>query len=132
MIFPSGITELERRAALKIVAPVQEDLRQLVLDEWAGQLANPNKKIVNSIGYLRSIVASAKADSFVPTVALVIAESRARQEAIKAQHKAFEQRFNATLRASGDEPSSSGNRETELAAIRKIVGARTKCSSNGV
>jgi len=132
MILPSGITELERRAALKIVAPVQEDLRQIVLDEWAGQLANPNKKIVNSIGYLRSIVASAKADSFVPTVALVIAESRAKQEAIKAQHKAFEQRLNATLRASGDEPSSSGNRETELAAIRKIVGARSKCSSNGV
>ena len=131
MILPPGITELERRAALKMMEPVQEDLKQLVLDEWAGQLANPNKKIVNSIGYLRSIIASAKSSTFVPTVALAIAESRARQEAIKAQHKALEQRLNASLHASCDEPPLSGNRERELAAIRKIVGARPKCYSNG-
>lgn len=132
MILPPGITELERRAAIKMMEPVREDLKQLVLDEWAGQLANPNKKIINSIGYLRSIVASAKADTFVPTVALVIAESRARQGAIKAQHQALEQRLNASLHASSDDPSSSGNRERELAAMRKIVGARSKSSSNGV
>ncbi len=121
LIFPSQLAILEQRAAAAMVRKVPVDQLQRVIDEWAGQLANPAKQIRNKLGYLRKIVSAAEQGNFVATVGLAVAQARALRTALEAQQSALQQQHDAAIQKIDMASPGSDLRERAFAEMRKIL-----------
>ena len=121
LIFPPQLAILEQRAAAAMVRKVPVDQLQRVIDEWAGQLANPAKQIRNKLGYLRKIVSAAEQGNFVATVGLAVAQARARRTALEAQQSALQQQHDAAIQKIDMASPGSDLRERAFAEMRKIL-----------
>jgi hypothetical protein len=76
IILPPGLAPDEQETVQQLLARLPDDtIRQLVADEWAGQLQQPGK-LHSPIGYLFGLVERARNGGFTPVVALRIAQSR--------------------------------------------------------
>lgn len=75
LIAPVALSPADRTTALRVVAELEPDTAQLVLDELAGRLSGPRPPR-SSIAYLRGLVERARAGSFAPDLALHVAQQR--------------------------------------------------------
>jgi hypothetical protein len=67
-----------RASAEDLIAPLEPETAQAVIDEWAGVLAAGTIRR-SPLGYLRALIARTQAGEFVPRLAEVVAEFRDRQ-----------------------------------------------------
>jgi hypothetical protein len=75
-ILPTGLSQGEVDIARQLLVRLPDDtIRQLVADEWAGQLQQPGK-LHSPMGYLFGLIERARNGGFVPMVALRIAQGR--------------------------------------------------------
>ncbi len=67
-----------RGSAAALVAPLEPETAQAVIDEWAGVMAAGSIRF-SPLGYLHALIARAQAGDFVPKLAEKVAEFRTRQ-----------------------------------------------------
>ena len=92
LLWADIVPEIERSAAREILSGADPRIRQLLLDEWVGQRRNPAKQMPNPLAYLAGIVAAARGNRFVPTLALQVASGRQKQAEIAAARAAVLER----------------------------------------
>lgn len=73
---PADVVEQATRLLGRLSDPLT---RQCVADEWAGNLLQPGK-VRSPLGYLYGLVERARSGSFVPAMALEVADTRKRRE----------------------------------------------------
>ena len=86
-------------------------------DEWAGNLLQPGK-VRSPLGYLYGLVERARSGSFVPAMALQVADTRRRRE----QNEAALARARQTVPAAA--PIADPNQRAERAPIPAFVVER--------
>lgn len=75
LIVPEALSPSERALALSVVADLEPDTAQSVLDEFSGRLSAPCPPR-SPIAYLRALANRARAGSFVPDLAVRVAQQR--------------------------------------------------------
>jgi hypothetical protein len=137
LVFSGKLLPAEQAIARQWLADIDPDLRQLVLDEHSGMVRA--REVWNPLGYLQTLIQSARAGRFTPTIAFRVAQSR--QEALA---RAEAQRRSGRLRAMtmirrrvwrrasiwpGCEPSLASGRRREgdepVVSAREVFALRT-------
>lgn len=126
LIFPAWLTADDATACKTALLRAPRGEWQTLLDELAGQKANPNRRrpIENPVGYLRSIATQAKLGGFIPELAHKVARSR-REATLRAQAFAEAERVAAekiaahTKRATNDDGQSTS--QAEVAKMRAML-----------
>jgi hypothetical protein len=75
LILPKGLQGTEDAARRMLAKLPDVLLRQSVADEWAGQLRQPGK-LHSPLGYLHRLVERTQAGTFVPNLAVEVAQDR--------------------------------------------------------
>ena len=118
MIFPGQMLQAEQGMALRLLQPVPDDQRQLVLDELAGQLtAKGSEGVRNPLGYLARLAQRAAVGQFVPTLALTVAK---RREALREEAERRRTENQARREARMDRQAS----RAKLAEVMAAAGLR--------
>lgn len=80
LVLPQGLQAEAIEQATRLLDTLADPLaRQCVADEWAGNLLQPGK-VRNPLGYLYGLVERARNGTFLPAVALQVADTRQRRE----------------------------------------------------
>jgi hypothetical protein len=112
LVLPSRLDTSLRAGVLATVAQAPSELRQAFLDELAGHLAIPSKKIHNPAGWLHSLIRR-HAEGFVAlAMAPQVADLRARQ-------RRHQERLAGVVACSTEQqmPTSTQGREVEAAPL---------------
>ena len=118
LIFPGQMLQAEQGMALRLLQPVPDDQRQLVLDELAGQLtAKGSEGVRNPLGYLARLAQRAAGGQFVPTLALAVAK---RREALREEAERRRTENQARREARMDRQAS----RARLAEVMAAAGLR--------
>lgn len=126
LVFSGSLLLAEQREARRWLGEVRPELRQLVLDEHAGQLRGL-KEVRNPLGLLRYLIRAAQEGRFTPTIAYRVAEARERaREAVLRQRQAREE---ARITQS---PEARRRLSAEhVALMRALLGAGTLAGRGG-
>lgn len=79
LVMPSKLEQHFHDRAMSIVAGLDHQDQQLVLDELAGHLSSPRKQVHNPLGLLHVMATKAASKTFIPTVADEVQRARAEQ-----------------------------------------------------
>ena len=117
LVFSGKLLPAEQAIARQWLADIDADLRQLVLDEHSGMVRS--REVWNPLGYLQTLIQSARAGRFTPTIAFRIAQSR--QEALA---RAEAQRQVREIACHDHDPAARLAAREHLARMRAQLGIR--------
>jgi len=97
-IWSPKINAKYRESIMSLMAGVDEESAQLLLDELSGQIEN----IKNPVGYFRTLLKSQNAGEFIPSKAIQTQESRKARRinalAVERSHELAEEKFQAQIK----------------------------------
>ena len=76
LVWPENLSDLHKASIATLIANLDKNSSQLLIDELAGQLEN----IKNPVGYFRSLLNNYLSDTFIPAQAIGIQQNRALKE----------------------------------------------------
>ncbi len=117
LVFSGKLLPAEQAIAWQWLADIDPDLRQLVLDEHSGMVRS--REVWNPLGYLQTLIQSARAGRFTPTIAFRVAQSR--QEALA---RAEAQRQVREIARHDHDPAARLAAREHLARMRAQLGIR--------
>ena len=119
LVFSGKLLPAEQAIARQWLADIDPHLRQLVLDEHSGMVRA--REVWNPLGYLQTLIQSARAGRFTPTIAFRIAQSR--QEALA---RAETQRQAREIARHDHDPAARLAAREHLARMRAQLGIRSE------
>jgi hypothetical protein len=117
LVFSGKLLPAEQAIAQQWLADIDPHLRQLVLDEHSGMVRS--RDVWNPLGYLQTLIQSARAGRFTPTIAFRVAQSR--QEALA---RAEAQRQVREIARHDHDPAARLAARKHLAQMRAQLGIR--------
>jgi hypothetical protein len=117
LVFSGKLLPAEQAIARQWLADIDPHLRQLVLDEHSGMVRA--REVWNPLGYLQTLIQSARTGRFTPTIAFRIAQSR--QEALA---RAEAQRQAREIARHDHDPAVRLAAREHLARMRAQLGIR--------
>ena len=128
LVVPDGV---DRRRALQVVRSVPVQLRQIVLDELAGNMASKRKTVEAPLGLLHVLAREAAAGRLVPTRALDVRQVR-EARALAAVREATTQVATAGRPVATPAATCLAPSEAATAAMVKIRELRSQITSRVV
>lgn len=126
LIVPDGI---DRQRALQTVRNVPAPLRQIVLDELAGNMLSKRKTVEAPLGLLHFLAKEASAGRLVPTRALEVRQVR-EARALAAAREATTQLATVSRPTETPVVATSAPSEAATAALVKLRELRSRIASN--
>lgn len=117
LVFSGKLLPAEQAIARQWLADIDPHLRQLVLDEHSGMVRA--REVWNPLGYLQTLIQTARAGRFTPTIAFRVAQSR--QEALA---RAEAQRQVREIARHDHDPAARLAAREHLARMRAQLGIR--------
>ena len=117
LVFSGKLLLAEQAIARQWLADIDPELRQLVLDEHSGMVRA--REVWNPLGYLQTLIQTARAGRFTPTIAFRVAQSR--QDALA---RAEAQRQVREIARHDHDPAARLAAREHLARMRAQLGIR--------